>query len=154
MERVAGPNLRERARRPAPHSRCRSRSPATSPPRSTYAHRRGIVHRDIKPENLMFDDEGRIKVMDFGLARALIASRLTITGTTLGTAAYMAPESVAGTAGPPADVFALGLVLHEILSGEAVFTGESPLSVMFAIANTDPPPIRTRRPRCRKTSSA
>ena len=82
-----------------------------------HAHRRGIVHRDIKPENLMFDEEGAVKVMDFGLARAPQASRLTMTGTTLGTAAYMAPESTRGAIGAPADVFALGVVLYKMLAG-------------------------------------
>ena len=112
-----------------------------------YAHRRGIVHRDIKPENLMFDEEGRIKVMDFGLARALLASRLTVTGTSLGTPAYMSPESVQqGSGGPPSDVFALGLVLVEMLTGKQVFVGESPLAVMYAIASVEPPPLRELRP--------
>ncbi len=111
-----------------------------------YAHRRNIVPRDIKPENLMFDEDHRIKVMDFGLARALLASRLTMTGSSLGTPSYMSPESVQqGSGGPPSDVFALGLVLAEMLTGRQVFQAESPLSVMFAIANVEAPPLRAHR---------
>ena len=110
------------------------------------AHRRGIVHRDIKPENLMFDEDGRVKVMDFGLARAVLASQLTMTGTTLGTAGYMAPESLRGQAGTASDVFALGVVLHEMLAGELPFAGDTPLALMFTIANEPPRPLREARP--------
>jgi tetratricopeptide (TPR) repeat protein/tRNA A-37 threonylcarbamoyl transferase component Bud32 len=111
-----------------------------------HAHRRGIVHRDVKPENLMFDGEGAVKVMDFGLARALQASRLTMTGSTLGTAAYMAPESTRGATGAPADVFALGVVLYELLAGALPFPGESPMALLYMIANEPPRPLRGLRP--------
>jgi tetratricopeptide (TPR) repeat protein/tRNA A-37 threonylcarbamoyl transferase component Bud32 len=110
------------------------------------AHRRGIVHRDIKPENLMFDEDGRVKVMDFGLARAALASQLTMTGTTLGTAGYMAPESLRGAAGPAADVFALGVILHEMLAGEMPFKGDNPLALMYTITNEPPKPLKPARP--------
>jgi Tfp pilus assembly protein PilF len=146
MELVGGQSLRERLRSgalPLAEALIVARDVASA---LAYAHRRNIVHRDIKPENLMFDEEGRTKVMDFGLARAMLASRLTTTGTTLGTPSYMSPEAVAGRTGPPGDVFALGLVVHEMLTGNQVFTGESPLSVMFAIANTDAPPLRSQLP--------
>ncbi len=111
-----------------------------------HAHRRGIVHRDIKPENLMFDPDGAIKITDFGLARAAQASRMTMTGTSLGTAAYMAPESVRGTTGAPADVFALGIVLHELIAGSLPFTGDSPLALLYTIANQEPVPLRAAQP--------
>jgi tetratricopeptide (TPR) repeat protein/tRNA A-37 threonylcarbamoyl transferase component Bud32 len=111
-----------------------------------HAHRRGIVHRDIKPENLMFDEEGAVKVMDFGLARAAQASRMTMTGTTLGTAAYMAPESTRGAIGAPADVFALGVTLYEMLAGTLPFPGENPLALLYMIANEEPRPLRAARP--------
>jgi Tfp pilus assembly protein PilF/tRNA A-37 threonylcarbamoyl transferase component Bud32 len=110
------------------------------------AHRRGIVHRDVKPENLMFDEDGVVKLMDFGLARAVQASRMTMTGSTLGTAAYMPPESVRGTVGAPGDVFALGVMLHEMLTGELPFSGESPLALLYTIANEEPKPLRSTRP--------
>jgi tetratricopeptide (TPR) repeat protein/tRNA A-37 threonylcarbamoyl transferase component Bud32 len=110
------------------------------------AHRRGIVHRDVKPENLMFDEDGVVKLMDFGLARAVQASRMTMTGSTLGTAAYMPPESVRGSVGAPGDVFALGVMLHEMLTGELPFTGESPLALLYTIANEEPKALRAARP--------
>jgi Tfp pilus assembly protein PilF len=111
-----------------------------------HAHRRDIVHRDLKPENLMFDGEGVIKLMDFGLARAAHASRLTMTGTTMGTAAYMSPESVRGTPGAAADVFALGCMLQEMLAGSLPFAGDSPLALLYTITNEPPIPLTAVRP--------
>jgi len=111
-----------------------------------YAHTRGIVHRDVKPENLMFDEHGAIQLMDFGLAHAANATRLTMTGTTLGTAAYLAPEAMAGSPQPRSDVFAVGVMLHEMLAGELPFPGEAPLALMFAIANMEPRPLLERVP--------
>jgi tetratricopeptide (TPR) repeat protein len=103
-----------------------------------HAHRRGVIHRDIKPENLMFDEDGTVKVTDFGLARAVQQSRLTMSGTTLGTAGYMAPETLRGEPGAPADVFALGVVMFELIGGAPPFAGENAMARMFTIAN-DPP---------------
>jgi Tfp pilus assembly protein PilF len=111
-----------------------------------HAHNREIIHRDIKPENLMFDLEGVAKVTDFGLARAMQASRLTMTGASLGTAAYMAPESVRGESGKPADIFALGIMLHEMLAGGLPFKGDNPLALLYCIANNEPVPLRAVRP--------
>src|SRR5204862_929722 len=118
MELLAGPSLRGRlaaGAMPVANALAVARDVASA---LAYAHRRGISHRDIKPENLMFDEHGEIKIMDFGLARASLASKLTVTGTRLGTPAYMAPESLRGEAGPPADGFALGLCLYEMLAGK------------------------------------
>src|SRR5689334_7340170 len=101
MELVEGDSLRERIRggpMPIPDALAIARDVAAA---LALAHRRGIVHRDIKPENLMFGVEHRVKVMDFGLARAALASRLTMTGSTLGTAGYMSPELIRGESGPP-----------------------------------------------------
>ncbi len=109
-----------------------------------YAHGRGVVHRDIKPENLMFDAHGAIKVTDFGLAR-LSHSSLTTVGTAIGTPFYMAPESIQGEAGAAADVFALGVTLYEMLAGRRPFGGDSPLAVLYNIANTEPEPIQSLR---------
>ncbi len=116
-----------------------------------YAHRRGVAHRDIKPENLMFDGEGVIKITDFGLARAGDASRLTRTGSALGTPSYMAPELLHGSAedgaaATPADVFALGVTLYEMLAGELPFRGRNAMSTLYAIANASPRPLRELRP--------
>lgn len=105
------------------------------------AHRLNIVHRDIKPSNLWLRREGeagRVRVIDFGLALAESQGdrvRLTTAGTMLGTPAYIAPEQAAGEpSGPPADVFSLGCVLYEMLTGRRVFPGDNPLEVMRSIA--------------------
>jgi tetratricopeptide (TPR) repeat protein len=111
-----------------------------------YAHRRGVIHRDIKPENLMFDEHRRIKITDFGLARLATTATVTLAGTVLGTAAYMAPESARGEAAAPADVFALGVVLHELLAGRPPFVGDGALAILYAIANQDAPALRSVRP--------
>ena len=146
MELVGGESVRDRIRRgplPIADALAIARDAAAA---LALAHRRGIVHRDVKPENLMFDDDGVVKLMDFGLARAAHASRMTMTGSTLGTAAYMPPESVRGGAGPPGDVFALGVMLHEMLAGALPFEGDSPLALLYMIANQDPKSLREARP--------
>jgi Tfp pilus assembly protein PilF/tRNA A-37 threonylcarbamoyl transferase component Bud32 len=146
MELVGGESLRERIRR-GPLQVAEALAIARDVAGAlAMAHRRGIVHRDVKPENLMFDQDGVVKLMDFGLARAAQASRMTMTGSTLGTAAYMPPESVRGGAGGPGDVFALGVMLHEMLAGELPFSGDSPLALLYTIANEDPKPLRAARP--------
>src|SRR6185503_3169449 len=141
MELLTGGSLRERmggAPMPLPAALAIARDVALG---LAHAHRRGVIHRDIKPENLMFDDEGRVRVSDFGLARATQASKLTMTGTTLGTAAYMSPEAIRGEAGASADVFALGAVLYEMLAGRPPWVSDQPLSLMYAIAHDPPVPI-------------
>jgi len=145
MELMGGESLRERIRRgplPITEALAIARDVAGA---LALAHRRGIVHRDVKPENLMFDEDGVVKLMDFGLARAAQASRMTMTGSTLGTAAYMPPESVRGAAAAPGDVFALGVVLHEMLAGELPFSGENPWALFHNLANEDPKPLRAAR---------
>jgi eukaryotic-like serine/threonine-protein kinase len=111
------------------------------------AHAAGIVHRDIKPENVIISDEGRIKVADFGLARVLAgdADGMTMTrGLLIGTVAYLAPEQVeTGAADARSDVYAAGVLLFELLTGRAPFTGESPLSVAYQHVNADVPAAST-----------
>jgi eukaryotic-like serine/threonine-protein kinase len=111
------------------------------------AHAAGIVHRDIKPENVIISDEGRIKVADFGLARVVAgdADGMTMTrGLLIGTVAYLAPEQVeSGAADARSDVYAAGVLLFELLTGRAPFTGESPLSVAYQHVNTDVPAAST-----------
>jgi serine/threonine-protein kinase len=119
-----------------------------------YAHHHGVEHRDIKPENLMLDEHGRVKITDFGLARATMTTRLTATGASLGTPAYMAPEAIRGEPKAASDVFSLGLVLYELLSGQRAFPGEQVMVVMYAIANSEPEPIRTLRPEVPETVAA
>jgi tetratricopeptide (TPR) repeat protein len=146
MELVPGESLRARLRRgplPLGEALLAAHDVAAA---LTVAHRRGLIHRDIKPENLMFGEDGRIRVMDFGLARAIEATRLTMTGSAVGTAAYMAPESVRGESNMASDVFALGIVLYEMLTGDLPFAGDSALALMFTIVNEPPRPLREKRP--------
>lgn len=96
------------------------------------AHTAGIVHRDVKPENVLIQEDGTVKVADFGLARAVTATTSTATGHVLGTVAYLAPEQVErGIADPRSDVYAAGLLLFEMLTGRKALDGESPIHVAF-----------------------
>jgi len=106
------------------------------------AHRGGLVHRDVKPENVLLADDGRVKVADFGLARAIMASTLTATtGVLLGTVAYLAPEQVStGAADTRSDVYAAGILLVEMLTGAPPYAGETPLSVAYRHVHEDVPP--------------
>jgi serine/threonine-protein kinase len=114
-----------------------------------YAHARGIVHRDIKPENILLSN-GHAVVADFGIARAVSAAgseRLTQSGIALGTPLYMSPEQGTGdSVGPASDVYALGCVLHEMLTGEPPFSGPTASAVIAKHALTEAPSVRVVRP--------
>lgn len=104
------------------------------------AHRAGIVHRDVKPENVILTDDGRVKVADFGLARAATSSNAT-QGVLLGTVAYLAPELVvSGTADARSDVYSAGIMLFEMLTGRQPFVGEMPAQVAYRHVHEDVPP--------------
>jgi serine/threonine-protein kinase len=108
-----------------------------------YAHRKGVVHRDIKPANLMITDEGLIKVTDFGIARVLGERRKTRTGHIIGTITYMSPEQIRGQdVDARADLYSLGAVLFELLTGRPPFTADNEFSVMNAHINTPAPLVR------------
>ena len=110
------------------------------------AHAAGIVHRDLKPENVMVLPDGRVKLLDFGLARRLDAQALTEEGMAIGTAAYMAPEQLQGQrTGTAADLWALGVVLYEMLTGRKPFGGER-AGMVHSILYEEPPPLREARP--------
>ena len=99
----------------------------------SYAHNRGIVHRDVKPANILFDEEGRVRVADFGVARALSSASTTDPGTMLGTARYASPEQAQGLKlDGRSDVYSLGLVLYEALTGSVPFEGETPHATLQA----------------------
>ncbi len=106
-----------------------------------YAHQHGVVHRDIKPANIMLAVTGLAKITDFGIARMRSAEVKTQAGIVLGSPRYMSPEQVVGKrAEPRSDIFSLGVILYEMLTGKPPFTGEDVTSVMFQIMNLVPPP--------------
>ncbi|MFE3448005.1 Stk1 family PASTA domain-containing Ser/Thr kinase [Nonomuraea sp. NPDC059194] len=106
------------------------------------AHQQGMVHRDVKPENVLLTDDGRVKVVDFGLARAIEATNQTRTGVMIGTIGYMSPEQVTtGGADVRSDVYAAGIMLFELVTGRQPYDGETPMSVAYRhVHDTVPPP--------------
>lgn len=107
-----------------------------------YAHHQGVFHRDLKPENIMITPEGKVKVMDFGLARAIDSKTLTQAGTAMGTPMYIAPESVSGThdADDRSDQYTLGVIAYELLVGHVPFQSEEVFALLYMHATQPPPP--------------
>ena len=104
-----------------------------------YAHRNGIVHRDLKPANLMLDGEGRVRVMDFGLAKSEAAPGLSMTGTVVGTPYYMPPEQARGMpTDARSDVYALGATLYELVAGRPPFAGKTVGEVLHSVLDEEP----------------
>ncbi len=113
-----------------------------------FAHANGIVHRDVKPQNVMLTPDGNAKVTDFGIARSLDVDRgVTQTGTVLGTSNYLSPEQAGGKPTTPStDVYSLGIVLYELLTGEVPFPGENFVAVAMRHINEPPPDLLEKRP--------
>ncbi|WP_053226612.1 Stk1 family PASTA domain-containing Ser/Thr kinase [Solirubrobacter soli] len=112
-----------------------------------YAHKRGIVHRDVKPQNVIIDRDGQAKVADFGIARAGDTSEMTQTGTIVGTMQYLSPEQAEGhPVDRRADLYSVGIVLYELLTGRVPFDGEAPISIAIKQINELPVPPAQLRP--------
>jgi serine/threonine protein kinase len=115
-----------------------------------YAHRNGVVHRDVKPGNLLVSDTGVVKLADFGIARATDQSSITQVGSVLGTAAYLAPEQARGEeAGPRADIYSLGVVSYQLLSGRLPYEANSLSELALRQQRESPPPLNRLNPAVR-----
>ena len=114
-----------------------------------FAHRRDVIHRDIKPQNIIVDNEGRVKVTDFGIARAGNASTMTEAGSILGTAHYLSPEQAQGQSVEAAsDLYSLGVVMYEMVTGKLPFNGDNPVSIAMQHVHEMPAPPRSIVPDC------
>ncbi len=112
-----------------------------------YAHEHGIVHRDVKPSNIMIVRDGHVKITDFGIARMASAAVRTQTGMVLGSPKYMSPEQVVGKlTDQRSDIFSLGVMLYEMLTGQAPFSGENVNAIIYQTLNSVPPPPSTLSP--------
>jgi len=111
----------------------------------TYAHGRGMVHRDVKPGNILFNEQGQAVLTDFGIARLAESAQLTQEGATVGTPAYLSPEQAAGIpVDAKSDIYALGIILYEMITGYPPFTGESTLSIILKHLNETVPSLSER----------
>jgi serine/threonine-protein kinase len=148
LEYVGGGTLEDRLRtnRPLPDDETLSIATGIATGLA-HAHARGVVHRDLKPANVLFDDEGRPKLADFGIAR--LAARdgtLTEAGTVLGTAAYLSPEQATGaSANAASDVYSFGVILYRMLTGRLPFESNDPLQLILHHRDATPPPIGSLR---------
>jgi predicted Ser/Thr protein kinase len=149
FEYVEGENLKELVTREGPLPLRRALELALQVGRGlAFAHSNGLVHRDVKPQNVLMNGDDQAKVTDFGIARSIdVDVSVTQTGTVLGTSAYIAPEQASGgEITPQTDVYSLGVVLYELLTGEVPFPGESFVAVAMKHINDPPPSLVERRP--------
>ena len=114
-----------------------------------FAHDRGLIHRDVKPQNVLLNEDGQAKMTDFGIARSVDFEGVTITGTVLGTSEYIAPEQARGQrVDALTDVYSLGVVLYELLTGRVPFQGENFVAIALRHVNEPAPSVLERRPDC------
>ena len=141
MEYIPGRNLKEIIQEEAPFSLNRAlRITLQICEALRHAHEHNIVHRDIKPHNILMTADGTVKVTDFGIARAVTASGFTQTGVVMGSVQYFSPEQAKGLpVGPQSDLYSLGCILYEMLTGEVPFTGESPIAIALKHLQEEPP---------------
>src|ERR671918_703165 len=145
MEYIEGRTLRDVVRNEGPLMPERAAEIVQAVARAlSSAHQAGLVHRDIKPGNVMLTSDGEVKVMDFGIARTSTGDTLTQTAAVLGTASYLSPEQAQGlTVDARSDIYSLGCVLYEMLTGRAPFSGDSPVAIAYKHVKEDPvPPSR------------
>jgi eukaryotic-like serine/threonine-protein kinase len=145
MEYIEGRTLRDVIREEGPLHPQRAIEVGEALARAlAAAHEAGLVHRDVKPGNIMFTRDGEVKVTDFGIARTSSGDTLTQTAAVLGTASYLSPEQAQGTSvDARSDVYSVGCVLYEMLTGRPPFTGDSPVSIAYKHVKEDPvPPAR------------
>ncbi len=147
-ELVEGETLADRLRRDGPMPPADAVAVAVDIARAlAAAHARGLIHRDIKPGNVMLLPDGRVKVVDFGIARAAGSDTLTHTGVVLGSTAYLSPEQAGGQpVDERADLYSLGCVLYEMLTGQVPFSADTPIATMYQHVNEDAPPPSTIAP--------
>jgi serine/threonine protein kinase len=158
MEYVDGKQLRQYLAEHAPLSIQQAIEFATQLTSAlSYCHQQGVVHRDLKPENVLVTPDGRLKLMDFGIALLQGARRVTwgSLSSTVGTPDYMAPEQIRGERGDErTDVYAAGVILYEMLTGQVPFQGDNPLAIMSQHVERDPPSVRELRPEVPETLAA
>ena len=147
MEYVDGPSLSQVIRRDGPlHPRRAAELTSEVAAALGFAHSRGVVHRDVKPGNVLLTGSGQSKVTDFGIARALSSpdEELTQAGSVMGTATYFSPEQAQGqTVDPRSDLYSLGVVLYEMVTGRTPFTGDTPLAIAYKHVQDQPEPPST-----------
>jgi eukaryotic-like serine/threonine-protein kinase len=146
MEFVPGEDLKTLLRRLGSLTEARAREIGAQVCEAlTYAHERGIIHRDVKPQNILLPPGGQLKVTDFGIASAPASSEITATGTVLGSVQYLSPEQARGLpVGRSADLYSLGVVLYEAVTGVLPFDGDSPITIALKHVRESPPAPRGR----------
>src|SRR3954451_5678165 len=147
MEFLRGRTLKELISQEAPLDQIRALDITAQTLRAAgFGHRRGVIHRDFKPQNVIVDEEDRVKVTDFGIARAG-ASEITQTGSIMGTAQYLSPEQAQGiSAEDGSDLYSIGVMLYELLTGLLPFDGESAVAVALRHLTEPPPPVHQQAP--------